>query len=216
MALRPIKGEPGKFLDTVSGEVLDISDYREDDKYDTVVVPAGPVATNSIFRFFSEQIGQKRLIDTNIKQIRQLSAGEEMIVDRVGLSVSLAFGNLTPTPADVKKVAENAFIRFMVNTITLAEGPVLKFPTGYGLAGQTQEAGQGVLSIGVASTASAAKLLKTQLLTSQHQFEGEMTFFDRTWATADVPLADQTPVLQNPVAVKAYWHGLLKTASTRN
>lgn len=216
MALRPIKGEPGKFLDTVSGEVLDISDYREDDKYDTVIVPAGAVATNSIFRFFSEQIGQKRLIDTNIKQIRQLSAGEEMIVDRVGLSVSLAFGNLTPTPSDVKKVAENAFIRFMVNTITLAEGPVLKFPTGYGLAGQTQEAGQGVLSIGVASTASAAKLLKTQLLTSQHQFEGEMTFFDRTWASNDVPAADQTPVLENPVAVKAYWHGLLKTASTRN
>jgi hypothetical protein len=216
MALRPIKGEPGKFLDTVSGEVLDISDYREDDKYDTVIIDNGAVPTNSIFRFFSEQIGQKRLIDTNIKQIRQLSAGEEMIVDRVGLSISLAFGNTLPNPSDVKKVAENAFVRFMVNTITLAEGPLLKFPTGYGLAGQTQEAGLGVLSIGVASTASASKLLKTQLLTSQHQFEGEMTFFDRTWATDAVPVNDQTPVLANPVAVKAYWHGLLKTASTRN
>ena len=216
MALRPIKGEPGKFLDTVSGEVLDISDYREDDKYDTVIIGDGAVPTNSIFRFFSEQIGQKRLIDTNIKQIRQLSAGEEMIVDRVGLSISLAFGNTLPNPSDVKKVAENAFVRFMVNTITLAEGPLLKFPTGYGLAGQTQEASQGVLSIGVASTASASKLLKTQLLTSQHQFEGEMTFFDRTWATDVVDAEDQIPVLANPVAVKAYWHGLLKTASTRN
>jgi hypothetical protein len=217
MALRPIKGEPGKFLDTVSGEVLDISDYREDDKYDTVIIPAGAIQPNAIFRFFSEAIGQKRLIDTNIKQIRQLSAGEEMIVDRVGVSIGLAVGNLLPTPSDVKKIAENAFVRFTVNTITLAEGPVLKFPSGYGLAGQTQETDQGVLSIGVASTASAAKLLKTQLLTSQHQFEGEMQFYDRDWMAAAIPLAaDRLPVFEVPTPVKAYWHGLLKTASTRN
>ena len=30
MALRSIKGDPGKFLDTVSGDVLDISDYHDD------------------------------------------------------------------------------------------------------------------------------------------------------------------------------------------
>jgi hypothetical protein len=82
MALRPIKGEPGKFLDTVSGEVLDISDYREDDKYDTVAIPAGAVAPNTKFTWFAEDLGTKSLLDTNIQQLRQLSQGEEMIVDR--------------------------------------------------------------------------------------------------------------------------------------
>ena len=38
MSLRPIKGRPGKFLDTGTGKVLDISDYREDDKFDTIVI----------------------------------------------------------------------------------------------------------------------------------------------------------------------------------
>ncbi len=215
MALRPIKGEPGKFLDTVSGEVLDISDYREDDKYDTIIIDAGLIATNAIFRFFSENIGTKRLIDTNISMIRQLDAGEEMIVDRVGVVIPSAFGNITPPPADIKKVAENGFVRWRVNKITLAEGPLMKFPSGYGLAGNSVENGQGIVSIGVASTASAAKLLKTQLLTSEHQFDGELTFFDRDWATA-VAAADRLPTLATEVSVKGMWHGLLKTASTRN
>jgi hypothetical protein len=216
MALRPIKGEPGKFLDTVSGEVLDISDYREDDKFDTVILPAGAVAANTILRFFSENIGTKRLIDTNIKQIRQLSAGEEMIVDRVGVSIPLAVGNLTPQPADVKKVAENGYVKFTVNQITFCEGPLIKFPSGYGLAGNSVENAQGIVSIGVPSTVSAQKLLKTQLLTSQHQFEGEVTFFDRDWTGADLAAADRMPTLVSAVMIKAWFHGLLKTASTRN
>ncbi len=36
--LKPIKGHPGRFLDTASGQVLNISEYREDDKYDTIVI----------------------------------------------------------------------------------------------------------------------------------------------------------------------------------
>lgn len=216
MALRPIKGEPGKFLDTVSGEVLDISDYREDDKYDTIKIASGPVQPNANFTFFAENLGAKELIDTNIQQIRQLSQGEEMIVDRVGMTVPLATGNVLPTPADIKKVVENAFVEFTVNRLTLIEGPVVKFPSGYGLYGSTVETGQGVLSIGVPSTASASKLLKTQLLTSQHQFQAKMVFYQRNWLAPEFAPAVQLPTLENPVTVKAWLHGLLKVASTKN
>lgn len=216
MALRPIKGEPGKFLDTVSGEVLDISDYREDDKYDTIKIASGAVQPNANFTFFAENLGAKELIDTNIQQIRQLSQGEEMIVDRVGMTVPLATGNVLPTPADIKKVVENAFVEFTVNRLTLIEGPVVKFPSGYGLYGSTVETGQGVLSIGVPSTASASKLLKTQLLTSQHQFQAKMVFYQRNWLAPEFAPAVQLPTLENPVTVKAWLHGLLKVASTKN
>lgn len=219
MALRPIKGEPGKFLDTVSGEVLDISDYREDDKYDTVCFPAGPVAANTQRLFFAEDLGAKQLIDTNIQQIRQLSQGEEMIVDRVGMLVASATGNTLPTPSDIKKFVENAFVSFTVNRLVLIEGPVIKFPSGYGLHGNTVETGQGVVSIGTPSTAAASKLLKTQLLTSQHQFQGVLSFQERNWpqlvAAITVP-ADRLPTFANPISAKAWFHGLLKVASTKN
>ena len=204
MALRPIKGEPGKFLDTVSGEVLDISDYREDDKYDT---------------FFAEDLGTKQLIDTNIQQLRQLSQGEEMIVDRVGLTVASATGNTLPTPSDIKKFVENAFVSFTVNRLVLIEGPAIKFPSGYGLHGNSVETGQGIVSIGTPSTAAASKLLKTQLLTSQHQFQGILSFQERNWAgmVAAIPVAgDRMPTFANPLSSKAWFHGLLKVASTKN
>lgn len=219
MALRPIKGEPGKFLDTVSGEVLDISDYREDDKYDTIAVPAGAIAANTKYLFFAEDLGSKQLIDTNIQQIRQLSQGEEMIVDRVGITVATATGNTLPTPSDIKKFVENAFVAFTVNRLILIEGPAIKFPSGYGLHGNSVETGQGVVSIGTPSTAAASKLLKTQLLTSQHQFQGVLTFMERNWAglIAAVPLAgDRMPTFANPITAKAWFHGLLKVASTKN
>lgn len=219
MALRPIKGEPGKFIDTVSGEVLDISDYREDDKYDTIALPAGAVAPNTQRLFFAEDLGAKQLIDTNIQQIRQLSQGEEMIVDRVGMTVASATGNTLPTPSDIKKFVENAFISFTVNRLVLIEGPVLKFPSGYGLHGNTVETGQGIVSIGTPSTAAASKLLKTQLLTSQHQFQGVLSFPERNWpqlVAAIAVAADRMPTFQNPLSSKAWFHGLLKVASTKN
>jgi len=223
MALRPIKGEPGKFLDTVSGEILDISDYREDDKYDTVAFKAGAVPENAKALFFAEYLGQKQLIDTNIQQLRQLSQGEEMIVDRVGITVASAAGNTLPTPSDIKKFVENAFVSFTVNRLVLIEGPVLKFPSGYGLHGNTVETGQGIVSIGTPSTAAASKLLKTQLLTSQHQFQGVLTFQDRNWGDTNggmisaIPvLADRMPTFANPLISKAWFHGLLKVASTKN
>jgi hypothetical protein len=218
MALRPIKGEPGKFLDTVSGEVLDISDYREDDKYDTIAMNAGPVAPNFQRLFFADELGAKTLLDTNIQQLRQLSQGEEMIVDRVGMAVANATGNILPTPSDIKKFVENAFVSFTVNRLVLIEGPVIKFPSGYGLHGNTVETGQGIVSIGTPSTAAASKLLKTQLLTSQHQFQGTLVFFDRQWPqlAAAIPAPQRMPTFDNPLTAKAWLHGLLKVASTKN
>lgn len=34
--LKPIKGNPGRFLDDSTGQVLNIAEYREDDKYDSI------------------------------------------------------------------------------------------------------------------------------------------------------------------------------------
>lgn len=217
MALRPIKGRPGKFLDTSSGKVLDISDYREDDKYDTVAIPAGTIVAGTEFVFYRD-IQQKRAVDTNFSQTSRLSAGEEMIIDRVGLAFRLATGNILPTPSDIKRVVENSFYRVEINRLLLIEGPAIKFPTGYGLWGQTQETGQGIVSVGSPATAAAAKLIKTQLITASHEVQAYLTFFDRNWPgfAAAVPnQADRQPTIDNPLVVTGYLHGLIKSASTK-
>lgn len=215
MALRPIKGEPGKFLDTVSGEVLDISDYREDDKWDSVFQAAGAVVAGTQLIFFRD-IQNKREIDTNFTQVSRLSAGEEVIVDRVGFTVRNATGNLLPTPSDIKKVVENGFLRITVNRLLLLEGPAIKFPSGYGLAGNTVETGQGIVSIGVPSTAAAARLLKTQLLTSAHEVEATLTFQPRPWAVAaGLAAGDEMPTFQTDMIFTTWLHGMIKSAVSK-
>lgn len=215
MALRPIKGRPGKFLETGTGQVIDISDYREDDKYDTVAIAAGAVAAGTEFILFRD-VANKRDIDTNFSQQSRLSAGEEMIIDRVGLTVRSATGNLLPSPSDIKKLAEDAFYRVEVNRLLLIEGPAIKFPSGYGLYGNTVENNQGVVSIGVPATASAARLIKTQLITAQHEVQGFLRFENRDWAAVEVPIvADRMPNFSQPIFVTGWLHGLIKTASTK-
>lgn len=212
MALKPLKGRPGQFLDTASGKILNISEFREDDKYDTIHIPAGLVTQGTQFVFF-RSTEQKSLVDTNLTQQSRLSAGEEMVVERVGLTIRLATGNDLPAPADIKKVAEDSFFRMEVNQLLLIEGPVIKFPSGYGLAGQTQETDAGIVSIGVPSTASAAKLIKTQLLTQRHEIEGRLTFFGRTGFVTDLPTP--MPTLADSILVTAWLHGLVKAAVSK-
>jgi hypothetical protein len=215
MALRPIKGEPGKFLDTVSGDVLDISDYREDDKWDTIFAPAGAVVAGTEFIFFRD-IQQKRNIDTNFTQVSRLSAGEEVIVDRVGFTVRNATGNLLPTPSDIKKVVENGFLDVRVNRLLLLQGPAIKFPSGYGLSGNTVETGQGIVSVGVPSTAAAARLLKTQLLTSAHEVEATITFQPRPWAVAaGLAQGDSMPTFDTAMFFTVWLHGMIKAAVSK-
>jgi hypothetical protein len=212
MALKPLKGRPGQFLDTSTGKILNISEFREDDKYDTVHIPAGAIAAGTEFIFFRDTAG-KRLIDTNLTQQSRLSAGEEMVVERVGATIRLASGDDLPAPADIKKVAEDSFFRMEVNQLLLIEGPLIKFPSGYGLAGVTTESDQGIVSIGVASTASAAKLIKTQLLTQRHEIEGRLSFFGRTGFVTALP--NPLPTLADSVLVTVWLHGLVKAAVSK-
>ncbi len=212
MALKPLKGKPGKFLDTTTGRTIDISDFIESDKYDTIIIPAGPILAGTIFTFFRD-VAAKRPIDTNFSQQSRLSAGEELLIDRIGVALPQATGNLLPPPADTKRVAEDGFIRFEVNRLLLNEGPIVKFPAGYGLAGN--DPGLGNLTVGVASTAAAAKLVKTQLVTSAHEVQATLTFFDRDWTLGALAALDRMPTLTTPMFVKAYLHGLIKLAVSK-
>jgi hypothetical protein len=221
MALRPLKGQPGKFLDTSSGKILDISEFREDDKYDTVIIPPGAISAGNEFIFFRDIQG-KRPIDTNFTQTSRLSAGEEMVVERVGATMRLATGNLIPVPADYKRISDDAHLRVTVNQLLLIEGPLVKFPSGYGLSGQTQETDAGIVSIGVPSTAAASKLIKTQMLTNKHEVEGNMTFFNRSWAAPvfaaavpPIPLENLMPTIETPIFVTLWLHGLVKAAVSK-
>lgn len=220
MALAPIEGQPGLFRDTDSGQVVNIRDFREGDKYDTVVFPAGePIQPGTEFIFFQD-IQQKRDLDTNFKTPRKLSAGESMVLDRIGLYPRLALGDTIDLPRDIKKILENAFYRLKINDILQDEGPAIKFPSGYGIYGQTTENDAGVISLGVPATASAARLVKKQMLNQNHELDGVLRFDARNWLTtsgsAQGPIPAYTnPELERPLVVTNFLHGLIRAAVTK-
>lgn len=220
MALQPIEGQPGLFRDTDSGQIVNIRDFRESDLYDSIVIPAGAaVVAGAEFVFFQDVQG-KREIDSNFKTPRKLSAGQSMVLDRIGLALRLALGNTLAKVRDIKKVVENSYFRLKVNDLVQDEGPMVKFPSGYGLYGQTTETDSGIVSIGVPATASASRLVKKQMLNVNHELDGVLRFDPRTWTgnTNALGAAGPTvtqPTLESPIMVTCFLHGLVRAAVTK-
>lgn len=215
MAMQPVEGQPGIFKDSETGAYLNIRDFRETDKWDTIAIPAGAIVPGTQFLFFAD-IQAKRETDTNIKTPRKLSSGESMVLDRIGLYFRLALGDVITVPRDIKKIVDNAYYRMKINDLLQAEGPAIAFPSSYGMYGQTTESDAGIVSIGVPATASASRLVKRQLLNQNHELEGMLRFDPRTWlAQQSTPITYADPVLDQPVLVTNYLHGLVRAAVTK-
>jgi hypothetical protein len=218
MPLVPIEGQPGLFRDSDTGQVVNIRDFRETDIYDTILVPPGEITFGTEFIFF-QNIQQKRELDTNIKTTRKLSAGQSMVLDRIGLYFRLATGDIVTVPRDLKKISENGFYKLTINGILQEEGPCIKFPSGYGWYGNTTENDAGIVSLGVPATASAARLVKKQLLNQNHEIEGLIRFDQRQWLAALVPAPPDPnpliPIIEEPCLVTNYLHGLVRAAVTK-
>jgi len=215
--LQPIEGQPGLYRNDQSGEIVNIRDFRESDKYDSIVVLPGVITAGTEFTFFNDVQG-KRNVDTNIKTPRKLSAGESMVLDRIGLYFRLATGDVVTVPRDVKKIVENGFYRLAINGILQDEGPIVKFPSGYGLYGQSTEVDSGIISVGVPATASAARLVKKQLLNQNHELDGTITYDARQWLVtqlASVGLTYANPDIEQPVIATNFLHGLVRAAVSK-
>ncbi|MGL4255624.1 MAG: hypothetical protein ACRCSL_04765 [Microbacterium sp.] len=231
MAFEPIPGQPGLFRDSEGdpNQIFNIRDFREGDKYDTIAIPTGSIVAGTEFLFFQE-VSNKRMTDTNFRTQSKLSAGESMVLDRIGLYVRSSTGLAFPAPQDVKTIMDNAFYRLEINGLLQDEGPAIKFPSGYGLYGQTNENGQGIVSVGVPATASASRLLKKQLLNQNHELMGRLRFDDRPWlvqgtnppfasAAGIVPAittqAATQPATNAAVLVVNFLHGLIRAAVSK-
>lgn len=231
MALEPIQGQPGLFRDPADpNTIVNIRDYREGDIYDSILVTHGAQTPGTEYIFF-QNIQGKREIDTNLRTPSKLSAGQSMVLDRIGIDVRLSTGNSFPPVRDVKSILFNGFYSLKINDILQDSGPAIKFPSGYGLYGQTNESDAGVVSNGVPATASTSRLVKKQLLNQNHELFGVLRFDARTWlVNAEAGFTSDTiqPCIQTTatecgqeqtsdvgVVVTNYLHGLIRSAVSK-
>lgn len=208
MALKRTK-EPGVFYDDVLNKFVKIVEWKVDDRYDTVVTAAGAITAGTQKNFW-RTLSDKDNIDGNFPQAgKVLGTGEEMILERVGMHIPLAVGNTIIPPTDIKKAAEGFYVELKINRDPIASGPAIRFPSGYGLAGQTTDNAAGVITNGVPSTAAAAKLARPHDLQSTTDVAALGTWYDHVWDATNMP------TLVGKVWHKLHLHGLIKAAATR-
>lgn len=226
MALQPIEGQPGLFRDVddagnPTGPIVNIRDFREDNRWDTIAIPTGSITAGTEFNFFQD-INNKRLIDTSFKTPSKLSAGESMVLDRVGLYIRSSTGLESTLVADFKTIVDNAYYELRINDLLQTGAPAIAYPSGYGLYGSTNETDSSIVSIGVPATASASRLLKKQLLNQNHELSATLSFQSRNWlfTTNGGPFqqADTVPAIVSKagqvdagVLVTNFLHGLIRT-----
>lgn len=182
--LSPVKGEPGVFRIPQLGKTIKLIEWREDYKYDTVQVLAGTIAAGTTYNLFRD-LQNKDKIDTNFTTARRIARGEEMIINRVGVSVLLnaCNGQNHVSDVDSKWAIERLYFNLKINRNDVAEGPVSCFPPGIGVTGMTNRSDTAIVTNGVISTAAVPRLLVPQEINADHDLEGIITHFGGGWVT---------------------------------
>ena len=161
----PVKGKPGTiFIPAINREVTQI-DSREDDVFDSVGIGSGSVSAGAEFKFFDSTSGKGKQ-HANITRAHRIPGGYELSLLRIGLYVRTSTGNAGAVGiADFKRIYDNMSVDSQIGKRDIAEGPAVKFQSGYGLAGQTSETNANVISLGSPSAVAAPELKVPQDVT---------------------------------------------------
>jgi hypothetical protein len=176
-------GKPGELLIPALGRTFQQVELREDDVYDTIAIPAGNITAGTEFEVFRD-INQKFEQHTNLPQSRRIASGDEVAVYRVGVHPREAHGNVNPAFTTYRQVLANGLLDLKFNRRVISAGPLVKYPTGYGISGfsnETAAAGIASASIGVPSVAAAPTLFVPQQLKDDDDIICKIRFPDAQW-----------------------------------
>lgn len=199
---------PGELFIPALGKTFQQVELREDDVYDTVQLIAGAIAAGTEYEWF-RNVENKNEQHTNIPQPRRIAAGDEVAVFRIGVHPREAQGNDLPATLDVKKVFGNAHLLLKFNKRIITDGPAIKYPTGYGLSGSSNEvAGAGIAfhSVGVPSVAAAPTLFVPQQLKDNDDITAKLRFPNASWAAGYT-----VPTTAEDLLVSIFLRGVIKS-----
>lgn len=210
--LRPVRGRPGEFVVSGTNEIIKILEYRDDMMYDTVDLQIGTTSTAfGTDNLFFDNLTSKKKRDTNFLQVHKIPQNWEVIIMKLGLYAHACTGNTLPVPADLKKVYENGYLNVKINEQDIADGWVLGYQAGVGLAGMTQETGQGIVSPGTPSVAAAPTLLVPQKLINDHYIGANLRFDNFAWTTTAYAAGN----LSVGLTAKLVLRGFIKRSTTK-
>lgn len=194
---------PGQYQ-LSNGQIVNIQAAYRGYLYDTVfIAAAGPVAANLAGRApdtFFDNIQGKSMVDCNLRTPSRLPAGQAMEVESIGVYIPKSFGiyrwgvedaalNLTP---DEQLILENGFLEVKFGERIICQGPLVLFPSGFGVAGSLAPvAAPGVNAIGASLVTNGTPATKLQhdlvdpeTLTENTMITASISWLPRAWAVA--------------------------------
>lgn len=198
----------GELFIPALGKTFQQVELREDDVYDTVQLEAGAIAAGTEYDWF-RNVEDKNEQHTNIPQARRIASGDEVAVFRIGVHPREAQGNVLPNAVDIKKVFGNAHLLLKFNKRIITDGPAIKYPTGYGLSGSSNEVaapGISFVSVGVPSMAAAPTLFVPQQLKGDDDIIAKLRFPNAVWAAGYV-----VPTTAEDLMVSLFLRGVIKS-----
>jgi hypothetical protein len=203
-------GKAGELYIPALDKTVQQVEWREDDFYDHVQTKAAITAGNRLRVFRS--LDNKNFQHININTQGKIPANSEIVIFRIGVHVAQAFGNVLPTDDDIIKVAHAATLTFKLNERLVAQGPLFKFQSGYGVTGSTTRNATGIATMGVPSAAAAPQLLVAQPASEKDDLNCDITFEDNSWLASGTQMpafSIQAAVTTQPV-IGVFLHGLIK------
>ena len=196
--------EAGEVFIPALGKSFKQVELREDDVYDTVETGTSTINIGTELVVFRD-ITNKNEQHTSLNTQRRIQAGDEAAIFRVGVHPREATGNTTPAFADYRKVIGNAHLELKFNRRLITTGPLVKYPSGYGMGGYSDETGATAVSIGVPSAAASPTLFVPQQLKDDDDLNGKIRFPDAAWTTSYA-----APVLGGRLLLTVFLHGVMK------
>lgn len=195
---------PGEVFIPALGKSFKQVELREDDVYDTIEVASGSITAGTEYNLF-QNLDNKNEQHTNLNSPRRIQAGDEVAVFRVGVHPREAAGNTLPVFNDYRKIVGNAHVELKFNRRLITSGPLVKYPSGYGMGGFSDETAATAVSIGVPSAAAAPTLFVPQQLKDNDDILGKIRFPGASWLTSYT-----APSLAGTVPVTMSLHGVMK------
>mgnify|MGYP001579592173 CR=1 FL=1 len=195
---------PGEVYIPALGKSFRQVELREDDVIDSIETGTSTINAGTEYTVFRD-IDNKNEQHSNMGSSKRIASGDEVAVFRIGVHLREAQGNTLPVFNDYRKVLGNAILDLKFNRRLITNGPLIKYPSGYGVGGFSDETGATAISIGVPSSAAAPTLFVPQQLTDTDDLNGKIQFKDAAWLTSYA-----LPVLAGRVVVTVFLHGVMK------
>ena len=199
---------PGELFIPELNRVIRITKTREGTYYDTVEFASGVQTKGDekiLYRDFTNRFSQP----TNIARTGKLPNNVEMAVYRTGIMVLQATANTPAVPRDVLKAAYGLVFFFQINDRVIVDSyPLYILPTGFGVAGMTNENNTGLATIGVPSAAASPQLFQPQPLFTGDDLDAKITVKENAWITGGSTM----PNFTNAVYTTHHIYGVIKQA----